>query len=45
VGAPLHGYRIPDWFRDARFGIWAHRGPQSGVEDGDYAITLKITGA
>jgi len=22
-------YRYPDWFRDAKFGIWAHWGPQS----------------
>src|SRR5438105_4010966 len=21
-------YRVPDWFRDAKFGIWAHWGPQ-----------------
>ena len=22
-------YKCPDWFRDAKFGIWAHWGPQS----------------
>lgn len=21
-------YRSPDWFRDAKFGLWAHWGPQ-----------------
>jgi alpha-L-fucosidase len=25
----LRDYRIPDWYRDAKFGIWAHWGPQS----------------
>ena len=24
----LQRYRAPDWFRDAKFGIWAHWGPQ-----------------
>jgi alpha-L-fucosidase len=32
----LHAYRIPDWFRDAKFGIWSHWGPQSAIEDGDW---------
>ena len=27
--ASLAQYRYPDWFRDAKFGIWAHWGPQS----------------
>jgi len=26
----------PDWFRDAKFGIWACFGPQSQAEDGDW---------
>ena len=30
------GYRTPDWFRDAKFGIWAHWGPQSVPEMGDW---------
>ena len=30
------GYRTPDWFRDAKFGIWAHWGPQSVPEQGDW---------
>jgi alpha-L-fucosidase len=39
----LQGYRIPDWFRDAKFGIWAHWGPQSAIEDGDwYARNMYI---
>jgi len=24
----LQQYRCPDWFRDAKFGIWAHWGAQ-----------------
>ncbi|HMG07791.1 MAG TPA: alpha-L-fucosidase, partial [Mucilaginibacter sp.] len=24
----LKQYQVPDWFRDAKFGIWAHWGPQ-----------------
>ena len=27
-------YRVPDWFRDAKFGIWAHWGPQCQPEFG-----------
>jgi alpha-L-fucosidase len=39
----LRAYRIPDWFRDAKFGMWAHWGPQSGVEAGDwYARNMYI---
>ena len=29
-------YRPPDWFRDAKFGIWAHWGPQCQPEAGDW---------
>ena len=25
----LKAYRCPDWFRDAKLGMWAHWGPQS----------------
>lgn len=32
----LKNYEIPDWFRDAKFGIWAHWGPQSAIEAGDW---------
>ena len=42
----LQGYRIPDWFRDAKFGIWSHWGPQSAIEDGDwYARNMYIQGS
>ncbi len=29
-------YRYPDWFRDAKFGIWAHWGPQAVPRQGDW---------
>ena len=32
----LSGYTCPEWFRDAKFGIWAHWGPQCAPEDGDW---------
>jgi alpha-L-fucosidase len=42
----LQQYAVPDWFRDAKFGIWAHWGPQSGVEQGDwYARNMYIQGS
>lgn len=28
--------QAPDWFRDAKFGIWAHWGPQCQPEAGDW---------
>ena len=38
-------YRVPDWFRDAKFGIWAHWGPQCQPEFGDwYARLLYMQG-
>src|SRR5690242_14226627 len=41
----LKAYRAPDWFRDAKFGIWAHWGPQSAPEQGDwYARNMYIEG-
>ena len=27
---------VPEWFRDAKFGIWAHWGPQCQPEHGDW---------
>ncbi|MBO9624395.1 MAG: alpha-L-fucosidase [Sphingomonas sp.] len=30
------GYRTPDWFRDAKFGIWAHWSAQCVPEEGDW---------
>ena len=42
----LRAYQIPDWFRDAKFGIWAHWGPQSAIEDGDwYARNMYMQGS
>ncbi|MBZ5625053.1 MAG: alpha-L-fucosidase [Acidobacteriia bacterium] len=39
----LKKYQIPEWFRDAKFGMWAHWGPQSAAEDGDwYARNIYI---
>lgn len=32
----LKQYEIPEWFRDAKFGIWAHWGPQCQPEAGDW---------
>jgi alpha-L-fucosidase len=32
----LKQYQCPDWFRDAKFGIWAHWGPQCQPEAGDW---------
>lgn len=42
----LKQYVIPDWFRDAKFGIWAHWGPQSAIEAGDwYARNMYMQGS
>jgi len=44
--ASLATYEIPQWFRDAKFGIWAHWGPQSAAEDGDwYARNMYMQGS
>lgn len=32
----LSSYECPDWYRDAKFGIWAHWGPQCEPEAGDW---------
>ena len=32
----LSDYECPTWFRDAKFGIWAHWGPQCQPEYGDW---------
>ena len=34
--ASLTNYSYPEWFRDAKFGIWAHWGPQSVPMMGDW---------
>ncbi len=41
----LKQYRWPDWFRDAKLGIWAHWGPQCQPEQGDwYARNMYLPG-
>lgn len=32
----LSKWECPEWFKDAKFGIWAHWGPQCQAEDGDW---------
>jgi alpha-L-fucosidase len=32
----LAHYQTPEWFRDAKFGLWAHWGPQCQPERGDW---------
>lgn len=32
----LSQYEVPEWFRNAKFGIWAHWGPQCQPEMGDW---------
>jgi alpha-L-fucosidase len=32
----LKTYEVPEWFRDAKLGLWAHWGPQSAPEQGDW---------
>jgi len=42
----LRAYRHPEWFRDAKFGIWAHWSPQCVPEQGDwYAHGMYIQGS
>ena len=42
----LKAYRAPAWFRDAKFGIWAHWSPQCVPEQGDwYARGMYIQGS
>src|SRR5256714_1509608 len=41
----LKQYRAPDWFRDAKFGIWAHWTAQCVPEQGDwYARNMYLQG-
>ncbi|MBB3881018.1 alpha-L-fucosidase [Sphingomonas pseudosanguinis] len=40
------GYSVPDWFRDAKFGIWAHWTAQCVPEAGDwYAREMYLPGS
>ena len=32
----VNGYQTPEWFRDAKFGIWAHWTAQCVPEMGDW---------
>ncbi|MBS1526109.1 MAG: alpha-L-fucosidase [Bacteroidetes bacterium] len=42
----LQKYVVPEWFCDAKFGIWAHWGPQSAIEAGDwYARNMYMQGS
>jgi alpha-L-fucosidase len=39
-------YDVPEWYRDAKFGIWAHWSPQCVPEDGDwYARNMYMEGS
>ncbi|EGF91459.1 Alpha-Fucosidase [Asticcacaulis biprosthecium C19] len=41
----IDGYKAPDWFRDAKFGLWAHWGAQCVPEAGDwYARHMYVQG-
>jgi alpha-L-fucosidase len=41
----LKTYQAPDWFRNAKFGIWAHWGPQAVPRQGDwYARYMYVPG-
>ena len=41
----LRQYQTPEWFRDAKFGIWAHWGPQAVPRQGDwYARQMYLQG-
>jgi alpha-L-fucosidase len=41
----LKQYKVPDWFRDAKFGMWAHWTAQCVPEQGDwYARNMYIQG-
>jgi alpha-L-fucosidase len=35
-GSLEQNYKLPDWYRDAKFGIWMHWGPQCQPGDGDW---------
>jgi alpha-L-fucosidase len=32
----LENYKTPEWYRNAKFGMWAHWGPQCQPESGDW---------
>lgn len=42
----LQNYKVPEWFRNAKFGIWAHWGPQCVEGTGDWmARSLYLEGS
>lgn len=42
----LSQYQVPEWFRNAKFGIWAHWGPQCEPGQGDwYARFMYVQGS
>lgn len=42
----LREYQCPEWFRDVKFGIWSHWGPQSVPMAGDwYARNMYLQGS
>src|SRR5450631_1075452 len=42
----LDKYSCPEWFRDAKFGLWAHWGPSSAIGAGDwYARNMYMEGS
>lgn len=44
--ASLAQYNVPEWYRNAKFGIWAHWGPQCEPEHGDwYARNMYMEGS
>ncbi|HYO23520.1 MAG TPA: alpha-L-fucosidase [Lacipirellulaceae bacterium] len=41
----LQKYECPEWYRDAKFGIWSHWGPQAVPRQGDwYARNMYLPG-
>ncbi len=46
VWESLASYEVPEWFRNAKFGIWAHWGPQCVEGSGDWmARSMYIEGS
>ena len=42
----LQNYQAPEWYRNAKFGMWAHWGPQCQPESGDwYARGMYLEGS
>ncbi|GBG09204.1 putative alpha-L-fucosidase [Paenibacillus agaridevorans] len=43
--ASLREFQCPEWFKDAKFGIWSHWGPQCVPKSGGwYARSMYIQG-